>query len=1602
MELSALEADLNSYPPPAQREEGEESPLYQPSSPPYQPSSPPYQPSSPAGSYVPLSPRSPPGSAPRTPIAAGASAGAAGGQMEKKQKREPNPATIMSRKILSTYFSSFDYPFTRHQIDSYDQFLTQDINAIIKSNNPFLLIKQEPKLKLSYRIEIYVGGLDGSNIKIGTPSITLQKGSDIRLLFPNEARLRNLSYASTVYADVIVKITITPDGEEETEPIFKEYKEMPLFQIPIMLHSRFCALHGKPASFLQEAGECTKDQGGYFVVDGSEKVLVTRQEQAFNTLYITPQPNDDKVETFANISCLSPITRQVKMVGFYWMRKTETLQVSLPFVGKPIPIFLLFRAMGVQADQDIFELIYPDFKSSEAKQMMPLLLPSIAEAFPFLDQYSAIQYIKSLTKGFSEYSVYDILFNQTFIHITDTKQGSRVHYLAECVRKFMRTHTGIDSKTDRDDIRNQRCLTSGFLIRMLFAKAYGNWKKAVRLSIDKEYSYNKSIYEREKFVNIFSEGNTAKIFNLLLITEEIMRGFKGKWDVGGGPSGEKDGVLQSLSRLSYLDFMSHCRRVHLNFDTGMKLTGPRFLHGSQYGFFCTNETPGGSSIGISKNLSLMTLISGASDPNPLTRCLFKRGWVIPCSDMRTDILQIAIPVFINNGIIGYTLKPFELERVLKLMKWTGCLPALSSIGYSIRNRRIFVFLDEGRPLRPLIHLREGGVYDKERLETNKSWRDLVVGTYEKTRQIGISTAEFIDPLEEIDGPVPLTRYEEELSPHIGLIEYIDPYEQNEAFIVNFPDHIQQESTHLEIHPSTIVSIVNGMVPFANFNQSPRNQLSCSQSKQGLSLYATNFQNRFDNNANILCYGEAPLVRTMAYDILGDGQMPYGHNLVMAIMPFHGYNQDDGIIFNYDSFLRGMFRNITYRSYETFEEKDSVSKSETIIANPLRVPQWTDLKPGKDYTKLDERGIVKIGEYVDENTIIVGKFMQDKQGKVKDASLTPQVWTSGRVESVVVTVNNLGKLLVRVRVTQDRVPELGDKFSTRHGQKGTIGMFYREHDLPRTASGVVPDMLVNPHCIPSRMTMAQLMEMLFGKFCNENSMIGDATIFMSDASAPEMIGDQLEQLGLERGGNEILYDGATGTQMPTSIFMGPVYVMRLKHMVEDKWNARGEGKKEQKTHQPTGGRGKQGGLRIGEMERDALAGHGISSFLKESIMERSDKTVIRVCNGCGTIPIYNDQQKLLICSLCDGPVRYIGNTAKTLEIIPTTERSIVTTSFIEVPYATKLLADELQAFLNMGMRFVTGKGVIALKHTELEETLEGEALKNALTQPLPLRIMPETRVPQYKEAQEMVKPAEEDLLALGLVSTKDQMEEEDFADAEALAREQVAAMQGAAFSYPSSSSSYGGGATAPFGGGATAPSNPYMVQGGGTTSAYGPGAVYGSSASYPYGYGGGGGYPLPAAAYTPPGGGATTPEYIPSSPGYAPASPAYGASSPGVALATPGTTPPFGAGGASFGGALPPQQALMATAIPAGQPGQTGQPQYLQSGGGHPIINISTAPATMAPEQIQDQMMAARGISVMGGGRRNHTTPRVNKRPMTAGGASLKESSNAKFTFVKTG
>ena len=1246
--------------------------------------------------------------------------------------------------ILRNYFDNFPNTFlTRHHMDSYETFVFGELPDIIKSENPLTVLKEPLDTKkgiYKYKTEIFIGG-DKPNasdlaIDIGPPVIVLDNGRTVRRMFPNEARLRDLTYAVTFQADILVRITYTTindsprDEDDKWKSEIRElnFEKFPLFKIPILLRSKLCATHGANPALLFEMGECRNDHGGYFIIDGAEKLLITRQEQAFNSIYVAVKPKHDlKINTYASVICQHPVTKQTRRVALYRLHKTDffeegAIRISIPQVKGAIPVFALFRALGVISDLEIIRMILPDTSAALTKTMESTLIASIHDAMLITTAAQAIEFIRTLTKGFVVANVLDILHTHLFSHVPD-RPFARAQYLAEIIRKMIRTEMGLEPSTNRDDIRNQRLLPTGTLLRGLFSESWKLWKKTVRLNVDKQYNYNKSLYQDENFLTIFGAGNISNVLSSKDLNDSIMRGFRGQW--GTNQYTIKKGVIQPVARISYMDAMSHTRRVVSDFDTSMKLTGPRSLHTSQVGYFCTSETPTGGHIGATKNLSIMTIVSVATEFTPLMNWLFARGGVVEVGSAPVALAATATSVQINGGTIGFTQDPVILIRVLKAMKWTACLPPTSSISFNTSDNILRIFMDDGRPLRPLWHL-GGGVGQgkwprvmREYHETKTAlpaWRDLVCGTFPPTREFEITSSAFVDPLFSAEKHT-LEDYEKLLVPHCGAIEYVDPYEGNEAYISWWgrADALQAEHTHSEIHPSTLLGLLASMIPFSNHNQSPRNQLSCSQSKQSIGYYATNFENRFDTYGSMLCYGEGPLCRTIVYDAVGGGAMPYGANIIFAINSFNGYNQDDGILFNRSSIERGLFRSLALRSYTTVEEEDPITKAVYRIGNPRNILAWTDLKPGNDYSQLDDNGIIREGVAIHDHTVLVGRYMLNREtGHISDASLTPTVFTNGRVDKVVVLHQANGMRLVRIRILEERVPELGDKFSSRHGQKGTIGMLLDAQDMPRTADGMVPDVMVNPHCIPSRMTIAQLLEQVFGKLGAHIGAKMNATPFMNDQQSYTAIADALESLGIQRDGEEILYSGITGKMFTSSVFMGPLYFMRIKHLVQDKLNVRGPGRREQLTHQPTGGRGNEGGMRIGEMERDSLIAHGIADFLQESMMKRSDGTSFVVCNGCGTIPIYNEDFKFYVCSLCDGPLTWQGTTPETKSIVLPVRKSRTTFSRVEIPYALKLCDQELTTYMNAGFRFLTAKMARHFREpTEdtIEELFEAQVLED---------------------------------------------------------------------------------------------------------------------------------------------------------------------------------------------------------------------------------------------------------------------------------------------------
>ena len=661
---------------------------------------------------------------------------------------------------------------------------------------------------------------------------------------------------------------------------------------------------------------------------------------------------------------------------------------------------------------------------------------------------------------------------------------------------------------------------------------------------------------------------------------------------------------------------------------------------------CPAETPEGQSVGIVKNLSYMTHITIYSNSQPLYEYILPNIQALTNEGISLADMSSQVKVFINGAWVGITDRPQELFWMLKEKKYTGMINIYTSIIFDYRSKEIRVCNDGGRLCRPLLRIRDNQLMLKP-------------STIEKLKKLELTWDDLFTN----------TRIDD------SVLEYIDPDEQNHSMIATVPKDIIAKAdmmykyTHCEIHPSTMFGVLASCIPFPENNQSPRNCYQCAQGKQAMGVYVTNYENRMDKTAYVLNYPTRPLVDTRIMNMIQLNKIPSGTNVIVAIMTHTGYNQEDSLLFNKGSIDRGLFVTTVYHT-EKDEDKQKINGDEEIRCKPD--PSKTKGMKMGNYQKVNNKGVIPENTIVENRDIIISKVVPIKENrndhtkiiKFEDQSRIYRTNEETYIDKNYIDKNGDGYNFAKIRLRTVRKPVIGDKFSSRHGQKGTIGNIIPEADMPFTSSGVKPDIIINPHAIPSRMTIGQLKETLLGKVLVNLGLFGDGTSFGKlDVND---IRDQLIDLGYEAHGNELLYNGLTGEQVECSVFMGPVFYQRLKHMVIDKAHSRSIGPMVNLTRQPAEGRSRDGGLRFGEMERDGMISHGASRFTRERMYDVSDKYHVHVCKKCGLIASYNDAMNIHHCKVCDNRVDF---------------------SYVEIPYACKLLFQELNT-MNVVPRIMT--------------------------------------------------------------------------------------------------------------------------------------------------------------------------------------------------------------------------------------------------------------------------------------------------------------------------
>ena len=1223
---------------------------------------------------------------------------------ESKEKLISKTNTI-SWNIIDNMFKSNPTLLVNHHLESYNDFFDYGIFQILKENNPIKISKNynSTRDEFDYTCNFYIGGKEGNKLYYGKPIIfddTYQ-----HYMYPNEARLRNMTYGLTIHYDCVVDIEIYDTTTREMKRQSITLEKILLGKFPIMVNSKLCIYNGLNRDLKFYMGECRNDIGGYFIIDGKEKVLVPQEKFADNMLYIKKNNPDELYSYSAIIRTVSedsskPVrTLKVHMVAPTPEKTFGNFVVELPNVRKPIPFMIVMRALGIISDKDIMRHCLLDLKKNES--YLDLLIPSVHDAGLIFTQQLALEYICSFMKQETTYHAIEILMNYFLPNIGELNFISKAYYLGHMIFSILKVHTGLEQPTDRDSFTYKRVELSGALIYELFNEYYLKQKKDIFLNIEKDIYYHhtvkdgegeKVVLDHEKTMSVINT-NYKDYFKNKIVEKGFKKGFKGNW--GASSHTKRLGIIQDLNRLSFNSYISQLRKINLPLDASAKVVGPRLLHSTQWGIIDPIDTPDGGNIGLHKHMSMGSCISTGYASEKILIWMKEHVNLYTLEESYSEYIYQNTKVFINGAWVGFVVQPFDVVNEIKVYRRLGLIPLYTSVSFHIQKNSIFVFTDSGRISRPLYYISVDNVPSAftskniERLiDTDLKWNDICYGFNERILD-KFDNRKIYDVDELYDTS---KKSLENIVMDTGIIDFVDTSEAESSLIaVDYKKIIDKSRkyTHLEIHTSLIFGVMGNQIIYPENNPPTRNLFSCGQTKQAVSMYHSNYQNRIDKAGIVLNCGQIPLVKSRYMKYINNEELPYGVNTIVAIMSYTGYNVEDAILVNKGALDRGLFRTTYYNMYEVKEESSDVPGS-TANSKFMKVTNENVKKlkhRGHDYDQLDENGVVKLNTRVNEKMIMIGKATQeDSSDGYNDDSLVPKKGQMGYVDKVYISDNEEGFRIAKVRIRDERIPAIGDKMASRAGQKGTIGLVIPEEDMPYTANGVKPDLIINPHAIPSRMTIGQLTECILGKLCVEKGTFGDCTPFLKEGPKEEVIGNMLSDLGYHSTGDDILYNGMTGEQLSGSVFMGPTYYMRLKHMVKDKINHRSTGPITLLTRQSVHGRANDGGLRIGEMERDGVVAHGATQFLKESFTIRGDDYKMAVCNHTGNIAVYNVQKKQFYSPMVDGPLKYTEpiNENSRIKNISKYGRSF---SIVRVPYTLKLLIQELQS-MNIQMRIIT--------------------------------------------------------------------------------------------------------------------------------------------------------------------------------------------------------------------------------------------------------------------------------------------------------------------------
>ncbi|XP_012254672.2 DNA-directed RNA polymerase III subunit RPC2 [Athalia rosae] len=1078
----------------------------------------------------------------------------------------------------------------KQHIDSFNYFINVEIKKIVKANEKVL--SDADSL-------FYVKYL---NVYVGTPDVE-ESFNVTRTTTPHECRLRDLNYSAPISVDI--------EYTRGNRRIIRN--NLLIGRMPIMLRSSNCVLNNKSHFELAKMNECPHDPGGYFIINGQEKVILI-QEQKLRNRIMLEEDSKGCIVSSCNSSTHERKTK-TNIVG-----KGDKYYMRHNIFQDDIPIVTIFKAMGIVSDQEIMQLIGTE------EEFMRRFSASLEEChiLNVFTQEQALRYLSNKRKQkrfpVSKLSVLDelkdILAINVLSHVpvVDFNFKVKATYVALMIRKVMQGQMDKTLVDDRDYYGNKRLELAGSLLSLMFEDLFKRFNWELKQIADKNIPKIKAAQ-----FDIVKHMRQDQITNGLAFAIS-----SGNWTIKRFKM-ERQGVTQVLSRLSYISALGMMTRVNSQFEKTRKVSGPRSLQPSQWGMMCPSDTPEGEGCGLVKNLALMTHITTEVEEESIIRLAYNLGVenvnILGGEEINNKNVYM---VFLNGNILGIVKNYVRLVNIFRLLRRKGLINGFISIYPQHLHRCVQICSDGGRLCRPYIIVKNG--------------ESLVQPKHIEALKHGFKT--FDDFL------------------HEGLIEFLDVNEENDSSIAFNENRIDMGTTHLEIEPFTLLGVCAGLVPYPHHNQSPRNTYQCAMGKQAMGTIGYNQRNRIDTLMYNLVYPQAPMVKSRTIELINFDKLPAGQNATVAVMSYSGYDIEDALILNKASIDRGYGRCLVYRNAKCTLKRYANQTYDRIMGPMI---DTNTKKPIWKHDIIDNDGIAAPGEMVENRKVMVNKSMPaatnnpvnpgnvPTQPEYCDVPVLFKGPVPAYIEKVMVSSNADDAFLIKLLLRQTRRPEIGDKFSSRHGQKGVTGLIVEQEDMPFNDYGICPDMIMNPHGFPSRMTVGKLIELLAGKAGVVEGKFHYGTAF--GGSKVEDVCEELVKHGYNYMGKDFFYSGITGEPLQAYIYSGPVYYQKLKHMVQDKMHARARGPRAVLTRQPTEGRAKEGGLRLGEMERDCLIGYGASMMLIERLMISSDIFDVDVCNTCGLLAYRG------WCHSCQ------------------TSASIST---ISIPYSCKLLFQELQS------------------------------------------------------------------------------------------------------------------------------------------------------------------------------------------------------------------------------------------------------------------------------------------------------------------------------------